>query len=317
MYEKIIQREYEQLVKYYESAGGDSYSLISSDYASLVINADRVLAKNSTEGIEISTEKIENGVYAIVRIRKGYRAKNPVHLCFGMLPREGKQIIKTKIIAEDDSEVKFIAHCIFPNAVNIEHVMDSEVFVGKGASVKYEETHFHGKMGGVKVVPRSKVVVQEDGRYETSFILRSGRAGNIDIDYQVHLKDRASGDLITKIYARENDRIFVRESVYLEGKNSAGLVRTRIVLRDRARSEVVGETIGIGDFSRGHVECTEIVMDDAEAKASPVVMAKNPKAKVTHEAAIGSVDKKQMLTLMCRGLNEEEAIEAIVRGLLR
>jgi hypothetical protein len=40
-------------------------------------------------------------------------------------------------------------------------------------------------------------------------------------------------------------------------------------------------------------------------------------AKVTHEAAIGSIDKKQMQTLMARGLDEEEAVKIIVRGILR
>ena len=50
--------------------------------------------------------------------------------------------------------------------------------------------------------------------------------------------------------------------------------------------------------------------------ATPVVEVKHPKAHVTHEAAIGSVDTKQLETLMSRGLGEEEAIDLIVQGLL-
>ena len=38
------------------------------------------------------------------------------------------------------------------------------------------------------------------------------------------------------------------------------------------------------------------------------------RAKVTHEAAIGSVDKKQVETLISRGLDESEAVDMIVRG---
>ena len=161
--EELIKREYETLVKYYESSGGNSKALISKDYASMVINGDRVLAKNSTEGIIIDARRIENGVHAVIRIKKEYKAKNPVHLCFGMLPKEGRQYIKTEIFAEEDSEVRFIAHCIFPNAVSIEHVMDAEVHVGKNAKVEYEEVHYHGKSGGVKVVPRTRAIVDENG----------------------------------------------------------------------------------------------------------------------------------------------------------
>ncbi len=43
----------------------------------------------------------------------------------------------------------------------------------------------------------------------------------------------------------------------------------------------------------------------------------NPLAKVTHEAAIGSVDKRQLETLMAHGLTPEEAVDVIVKGVLR
>jgi Fe-S cluster assembly scaffold protein SufB len=41
------------------------------------------------------------------------------------------------------------------------------------------------------------------------------------------------------------------------------------------------------------------------------------RAKLTHEAAIGSVDKKQIETLMARGLMEDEAVDVVVKGMLR
>ncbi|MCD6275218.1 MAG: SufD family Fe-S cluster assembly protein [Thermoplasmata archaeon] len=315
--DEIIKKEYESLVKYYEASGGNSHALISKEYASMVINGDKVLAKNSTEGIIIETERIENGVYARITVKRGYKAKNPVHLCFGMLPREGKQIIKSEIVAEEDSAVRFIAHCIFPNALRIEHIMDSRIIVERNAKIEYEETHFHGKSGGVKVIPKTVARVKEGGEYNSSFLLKSGRAGYIDIDYEVHLEKNAKSMLITKIYAREDDEIHTNESIILEGAHSSGVIKTRMALRNRAKSFVIGKTVGLGEYSKGHVDCTEIIMDDAQAEASPIVIGKNPKAKVTHEAAIGSVDKKQLITLMTRGLTEEEAIDVIVSGLLK
>ena len=38
---------------------------------------------------------------------------------------------------------------------------------------------------------------------------------------------------------------------------------------------------------------------------------------VTHEAAIGSIDRKQTETLMAKGLDEDEAVDVIVRGILK
>jgi len=56
---------------------------------------------------------------------------------------------------------------------------------------------------------------------------------------------------------------------------------------------------------------------DARASAVPRLLVIDDRAKLTHEAAIGSVDKKQVETLMARGLTEEEAVDVVVRGILR
>ena len=48
-----------------------------------------------------------------------------------------------------------------------------------------------------------------------------------------------------------------------------------------------------------------------------VVGLSDERAKLTHEAAIGSMDKKQVETLMTRGLTEEEAVDVVVKGMLR
>ena len=53
------------------------------------------------------------------------------------------------------------------------------------------------------------------------------------------------------------------------------------------------------------------------ASAIPIVRLFHPEAKVTHEAAIGSVDKQELETLMARGLAPDQAVELIVSGILR
>jgi Fe-S cluster assembly scaffold protein SufB len=53
------------------------------------------------------------------------------------------------------------------------------------------------------------------------------------------------------------------------------------------------------------------------ARAVPVVSVTHPLAKVTHEAAIGSIDKKQLETLLAHGVSPEAAVDMIVRGILR
>lgn len=51
--------------------------------------------------------------------------------------------------------------------------------------------------------------------------------------------------------------------------------------------------------------------------AVPGVSVFDEWAKVTHEAAIGSVDKKQVETMISCGPDEFGAVDVIVRGLLK
>jgi SUF system for Fe-S cluster assembly SufBD-like protein len=53
------------------------------------------------------------------------------------------------------------------------------------------------------------------------------------------------------------------------------------------------------------------------ASTIPIVGVFDPEAKVTHEVAIGRVNKKGLETLMARWLAPEQAVEPIVSGILR
>ena len=91
---------------------------------------------------------------------------------------------------------------------------------------------------------------------------------------------------------------------------------TRVAVRDRATSEIYTTAEGNAPGAVGHMDCTEIVRGDAVARNVPVVVVRNDQARVTHEAAIGSVGMKQLETLMARGLDEQEAVDVIVLGML-
>ena len=125
-------------------------------------------------------------------------------------------------------------------------------------------------------------------------------------------------ELVVKVYGKGSDDIKVWEKIHLNGVGARGLAKSRIVLSDKARAEVKGETYGNAPFARGHVDCIELVNGtEAVARAIPIVSVTDGRAKVTHEAAIGSIDRKQVETLMARGLDESEAVDVIVRGILR
>ena len=136
--------------------------------------------------------------------------------------------------------------------------------------------------------------------------------------YVIFCQDKAVAELVVKAYGKGHDDIKILEKINLNGAGARGLAKSRIVLSDEARAEVKGETYGNAPNARGHVDCIELVNGtEAVARAIPIVSVTNEMAKVTHEAAIGSVDRRQVETLMARGLDENEAVDIIVKGILR
>jgi len=313
-----VTKEYQGMVDAYEKAGGDRSVLLNREVAKLVVHGNKVLSADGAEGIKIEANETETGVNIYFLVEEGAKIKHPVHLCFGVLPQEGLQEIILRVNAQDNSEINVIAHCIFPNAVKVIHKMDADIEIGNNAKFIYRETHYHGEFGGIEVIPKAKVTLGEKALYENTFSLVEGCVGKLDFDFEIFSGVRSIAELIVKVYGKRDDIIKIAERVNLNGYGARSLIKTRVVLRDRARAEVIGETYGNAPYARGHVDCIELLDgEEAIGKAIPIVLVRNDKAKVTHEAAIGSIDRRQVETLMARGLDENEAVDVIVRGILR
>ena len=169
----------------------------------------------------------------------------------------------------------------------------------------------------MQVLPHATIKIGKGARYFSDFSLLSGSVGRLDIDYLVEVEDEGIAELSAKIFAHKTDHITLKEAVMLRGECSRSLIKTHVVLEGQAQADIIGITEAYAKGARGHVDCMEIVQGQAKASAIPIVRVFHPEAKVTHEAAIGSVDKKELETLMARGLSPEQAVELIVSEILR
>jgi len=284
--------------------------------ARLVINKDKIIDSNTVEGLVVKAREIKDGVNVEIRLKKNTVIENPVHLCFGITDSQAIQKIIINVETEENSGISILAHCVFPNATDVKHIMYGKIRVGKGSRYSYYERHIHGEYGGTTVIPKARIVLEERARFKTEFELLKGRVGTIDIDYEIVCKKDSVMELATRISGTGNDVIKIKEAGQLIGENARGVLRSKIALRHNARAEIINKLIASGRYSRGHVDCSEIIRDNAVASAIPIVEVKNSTAQVTHEAAIGSVDTRQLQTLMSRRISEDKAIDLIIEGML-
>ena len=144
--------------------------------------------------------------------------------------------------------------------------------------------------GGVIVVPNARVRVGPVPLLLSFFL--DGRVGRLGINYRVETQEQAFVELSSRVFGHATDEINIDEKVIVAGKFSRGLVKIRVALEDHAKAEVTGKTAGNAEGARGHVKCLEIVKDQAVARTIPAVSVSHPLTKGTHEAAIGSIDRK-------------------------
>lgn len=309
--------EYNALIEAVEHTGGNKNIFNGTQNGFMLINKNKILGLNKVPGLEVEAEELPNGIKAKITVLKNYKLEKPVHMCFGVVGTEGEQVIQSEIIVEENAEVKFISHCSFPKAVNVIHRMISNVKVGKNAKMSYEEVHFHGEDGGVEIVPYTEGFIDEGGYMKSEFKLVKGRVGKINLVYDYKLGKKAIAEMDSKIYATKNDYIKIVEKMYLNGEESRGTVKARVFAADETYSEVYTEIYGNAPYAKGHVDCIEVVKGSkAEVSAIPIIKVTNDLAELTHEASIGRVNKKELETLMSRGLTEDEATDMIVRGML-
>ncbi len=298
-----------------DSVDLDSHHL-NDDTAHLVIHGNQVVASHTLDGLVVDVDSTENGIQAQINLKAGTVITNPVHMCFGLIPEDGIQAIDIQVNTHEESAMSIVAHCTFPNAVNVEHRMNAELTIGPGSRYSYFERHVHGDGGGVLVVPKARVTVCEHAEFKTEFELIKGRVGRMDIDYETEVLEQGVMEMVARVSGREDDTIKLTETGRLSGTGARGVLTSHIALRESARAEIYNTLTASAPFARGHVDCKEIVQDQAVARAVPIVEVTDPRAHVTHEAAIGSVDGKQLETLMSRGLNEDQAADLIIEGLL-
>ena len=306
----------ELAARLFATTGEDTHNLTDPSVAHLMVHHDQVVSSREVPGLDVKAEHAGGALAVRFRVAPGSRIQHPVHLCFGMMPESGVQKIVMDVEIGAGAAVAVRSHCTFPFAVDVLHTMDAEIRVGEGAEYYYFERHVHPASGGVTVVPKAKVHLAAGAFFQTEFELLKGRVGKLDIDYETFCQADSVMEMRARINGTGDDVLLINETGHLLGERARGVLTSFIALRDRATAEIRNKLVASAPYARGHVDCKEIVQGQASASAIPVVVVNHPLAHVTHEAAIGSVDTRQLETLMARGLDEDAAVELIIQGML-
>jgi Fe-S cluster assembly scaffold protein SufB len=118
------------------------------------------------------------------------------------------------------------------------------------------------------------------------------------------------------LYATEGSHMDVGARVIMEAEQCKSDVISRAITNG-------GEIISRGNLTalhrdvKGHLECRGLILGDhGRIFAVPELDGAVPDVDMSHEAAVGKIAEEEITYLMTRGLSEDDATSAIVRGFL-
>ncbi len=273
----------------------------------------RAVAVDADAYTRRAAEHQEHGYF--IRALPGARIIYPVQACLYISAEGLAQDVHNIVIAEEGSELHIITGCATGAHVRSGlHVGVTEFYVKEGAKVSF--TMIHSWAEKVAVRPRTGVVVAAGGVYLSNYVcMRPVRS--LQMYPTAYLEGRESlARFHSILVAPPGSHLDVGSRVVLRGEGSRAEIIARSLTTGGCiinRGHLRGETPGV----RGHLECRGLMLaPEGAISAVPEIEARAGGVELSHEAAVGKIAEEEIEYLMARGLSEEEATAAIVRGFL-
>ncbi len=249
-----------------------------------------------------------------IRSLPGVKVEQPVQSCLYIAKEGFSQNVHNVVIAEEGSELHIITGCATsPHLKSGLHVGVSEFYIKKGAKLTFTMIHDWGE--NVNVRPRSVTHVEEGGVIVSNYISLKP-VGSLQMFPTTYLNGKGAVARFNSILvAGKGDFLDVGSRVVLNAPETRAEIISRSITSGGniiARGDLVGKVAGV----KAHLECKGLILRDGLMHAIPELQGHVPGVEMSHEAAVGKIDQREIEYLMARGLNEEDAISTIVRGFL-
>ena len=271
--------------------------------------------RNSTKEIEIRQKQDKNGIDVIVKPNvKGKSIHIPVIITIGGL----NDLVYNDFYIGENSDVLIVAGCGIHNKTckTSMHNGIHSFHLEKNSKVEYVERHIgEGNSEGGKILnPITKIHLKEGSQ----LVMESTQLGGVTSTERktfAKVGDNALLNIKENILTTDSQKAKTQFKVDLIGENSRVEVVSHSVARDNSLQEFKSNIIGKNECF-GHVECDGMLLDNAQITSIPTVTAKDSRASLIHEAAIGKIAGDSLIKLMTLGLTEKEAEDVIIQGFL-
>ncbi|MCX5702045.1 MAG: SufD family Fe-S cluster assembly protein [Candidatus Omnitrophica bacterium] len=250
-----------------------------------------------------------------VRVKKGKTVELPIQACLFLKAQGFKQKVHNIIIIEEGARVYLITGCSASKAANEGfHLGISEFFIQKGAYLNF--TMIHSWKEDVSVKPMGIALVEEGASFISNYVCLRPVREIVMYPTAVLSGDNARASFNSLILSYPGSLQDIGSRVILRGKNTQAEIIARAV-------SLGGKVISRGHLKaeakdiKAHLECRGLILSETGTiHAIPEMESDFRDVDMSHEAAIGKINREEIEYLCSRGFTKNEAQSIIVRGFM-
>lgn len=252
-----------------------------------------------------------------IYVPKGVKISQPIEGFFWLNNYQGGQFEHTIIIAEEDSELTYIEGCSAPRfQKEALHVGCVEIAVGKKAKVKTITLQNWSK--NVLNLGMKRAVAEAGGVMEWVGV---NLGSKITMSYPTSIlkgKGAKAEHLSLSLADKGQEIDSGGGAVLLAADTSANIISKSISLNGGVSSyRGKGKIIKGAKGAKLNIKCDGLILDNkSQSKTFPQMEIGESESTALHEAKTGRISEEEMIYLMSRGLNEEEAMSLIINGFI-
>lgn len=250
-----------------------------------------------------------------IRVRKNTTVELPIQACLFLKAQGFQQRVHNLVIIEEGAKVYLITGCSAAKAADEGfHLGISEFFIHAGGYLNF--TMVHSWKEDITVKPISIALVDESATFISNYVCLKP-VKNITM-------------YPTAVLQGENARASFN-SLILSHPGALQDIGSRVIARQRnTRAEIISRAVSLGGkiIARGHLkaenkdikahlECRGLILSErGSIHAIPEMESDFRDVDMSHEAAIGRINKDEIEYLCSRGFSRNQAQSIIVRGFM-
>ncbi len=252
----------------------------------------------------------------IITVPDNYQDETPWYFCFQMDKKWVKQAVAPTWNIWKNSKIVIYAYCFWME-IDVTH-WDWKVYnIWDNSSLEVYEFNFNTDDSYMKVNNAFKAYLWDNAYFKNHYESTLWNLGQWSTRWEVYCNwENSKTDFITKNRILNKDVSKLNIKFYLNWKNSSWMMLSKSVTFAWWKNYFKWTIVWDWDNTSWHIDCSEVSMWKCEIETLPCLKVLNSTSRLTHEAAVWTLEKKSIENLMIKGFSEEDAIGFLVNGVL-